>query len=612
MRDHVIALFEDLKGQLETAAGTGDAQAFVKIAHRFEQAMLLEGPDLETDDRTVRAFGDVLERMSKRGWYGDLLRITDSLLARGFRDPIIAASQAQALLDMDTLVADRSKGPWTALKLLAPLCEGADVPLSGSLAVAIGMMARAYKDLMVDAIAADDPGAVRTHGQRALACYRRAYEVAASFTADPRRWLWRWPATNGISLAARLIRLSEDPRQTMLADDWVSLAADIDHAKRIGRETLHRLNAILASNGSAERPEPWDYAAKAELLWSGLLGGEVADAAPAIDAFVRHPDVREFELTGTLRQFHSLLSETSDSFVEARTKIRLALSERFGRLPSVNRHVFKDFEQLTRPAGQSRPLRRRLEASFPDSTNLKFQRLLNLVAAARSVAALSRDGDRVIGTGFLVDGGGLAQQWAGRPVFLSCDHVWAGHILSSNTGDSLPSEQEIADALASQPPHVLARFEAVPDRAPIILKGPLFRSSVHELDVVILPVDADAVANIPKLRIAPDLRPQIGIEAYVIGHPGGRDLSLSMEARAIVSVPSLEDWADGRFLFHKASTEQGNSGSPVLVVDPSADGPDDDRLVPVAVHSRAEYPIENGAQAIANIAIRLDAVRQAL
>ena len=145
-----------------------------------------------------------------------------------------------------------------------------------------------------------------------------------------------------------------------------------------------------------------------------------------------------------------------------------------------------------------------------------------------------------LATGFLLPGRELHASFPDEPLVLTSAFVV--------TNDTKVKEQYAFSVPG--PEDVRARFQGHGD--------------LHELEVVwssfeaattILrfrsPVDPDGA-----LEIAPHI-PLIGAKAYIIGHPGGRDLEFSLSDNAILD-------SDERVVHYRTPTEGGSSGSPVF------------------------------------------------
>lgn len=163
------------------------------------------------------------------------------------------------------------------------------------------------------------------------------------------------------------------------------------------------------------------------------------------------------------------------------------------------------------------------------------------IAAAESVAHLLRPGGQGFGTGFLVDGTWLHPDLAGRRVMITNEHV----IPSPDNGDGIPAEA------------ASARFDAHAID-PITDLRAVFWSDRKDLDVCILVSDTLDASELPVLTPTDQLPMAVpGAHVYVVGHPGGRSLCLSIRGNDLLD-------QDGVRIHYRAPTEPGSSGSPVF------------------------------------------------
>jgi hypothetical protein len=146
------------------------------------------------------------------------------------------------------------------------------------------------------------------------------------------------------------------------------------------------------------------------------------------------------------------------------------------------------------------------------------------------------------------------------PVFLT-----NAHVISSNSADEAPL----------RPGEAVAEFTRLPDQPKIGLRELLFCSPRIKLDVSIFRIDTlpgfrslEPYPYLPKVSVDPG-EPQ---RIYVIGHPGGDELAVSLYDNSLVEY-------EGQYVRYRSPTKGGHSGSPVLTR----------QLKTFAVHHRALY-----------------------
>jgi S1-C subfamily serine protease len=152
-----------------------------------------------------------------------------------------------------------------------------------------------------------------------------------------------------------------------------------------------------------------------------------------------------------------------------------------------------------------------------------------------------------IGTGFLVRGGDFAAALAGRLLLLTNAHVVSDDLgVQAKHGSLAPEDAQIA-------------FEYLPEAAGKAFRARLlWTSPPADLDATLLLLEppVSAVDCYPMAQRVPIADGQQKV--YIIGHPGGRSLSLSIHDNLLLD-------HDGKRLIHyRTPTEGGSSGSPVF------------------------------------------------
>lgn len=168
--------------------------------------------------------------------------------------------------------------------------------------------------------------------------------------------------------------------------------------------------------------------------------------------------------------------------------------------------------------------------------------------AARSVCLLTTGKSYPAGTGFVMDGADLHPSLAGRSVLVTNEHV-------ARRPDGEPGVR--AEEL-------VARFTAGGNPTPAEGIGGftgVWWSPSAELDIALLVSPQLVSGSAPPLRPAaalPMVRP--GAHCYVVGHPGGGGLQLSIRGNDLIDV-------DRERLHYRTPTSRGSSGSPVFDQD---------------------------------------------
>jgi hypothetical protein len=203
------------------------------------------------------------------------------------------------------------------------------------------------------------------------------------------------------------------------------------------------------------------------------------------------------------------------------------------------------------------PTRRSAEASATES--LSFAKVLGKEGAvtlawykigldrARAVAKiLNRSGDG-FGTGFLIRGGSLLPALGDEILLLT----------NSNVVSHDPAVQAKYGTLGPADASVLFEALEAVGQEPLKVREILWSSPPGQLDTSLLRLDRPLPAFEP-FPIAKRLPMVDGVQkVYVIGHPGGRTLSVSLNDNLLL------DWDDTK-IHYRAPTEGGSSGSPVF------------------------------------------------
>ncbi len=165
----------------------------------------------------------------------------------------------------------------------------------------------------------------------------------------------------------------------------------------------------------------------------------------------------------------------------------------------------------------------------------------------RAVAQIRTSTNEGFGTGFLIRGGDLAPALGDELLLLTNAHVVSDDPGVQASDGALPSEDAliIFEALASAAEKKF-RVETL-----------LWSSPPQDLDATLLRLKPKITElntySISKILPVSDGKQKV----YVIGHPGGRTLSLSLHDNLLLD-------HDQRLIHYRAPTEGGSSGSPVF------------------------------------------------
>lgn len=434
-------------------------------------------------------------------------------------------------------------------------------------AEAWGLLGRACKQIFFESC---QPGSV---GARwALAAAIDAY--AQPYRAQPDQHTW-----HGVNLLALVSRAR--------IEGWHDIAPDVDPLA-----LAVQLSAALRALPPRAR-DVWYLPTLAEAtLGLSLATGDLQPVEDLLARYIGSPDVQAFQVASTLRQFtevwglEALTPRTRGIGLKGAAAI-----ERARRLTDVLRARLLQLPggELTLPAARAAALPPRAPGGSSgrdaggmaatqagaDSTDQAAQGQLEAILgaegpqtfawwragidAARSVAVVRQRLGKRLGTGFLVRAGDFGLTPADEPLLLTNFHVI--------------NAEGVAPGIRPEDAEVV--FEAA-DAARAWAVGSLVWSSPvdqHDASLLRLKQVPEGIAPLaistalPPLPAAGDKK-QPRPRVYIIGYPGGRELSFSFQDNELLDhegPPAGQPQIPGVCRVHYfAPTEGGNSGSPVF------------------------------------------------
>jgi hypothetical protein len=453
----------------------------------------------------------VLASLRRKGWFEQMETVADALLFTGQDDAQIRRQYAQALIDQGKLTA--------AVYVLEGLAERTVATDPQENAEARGLLGRVYKQLYVNAVNADPAAAGmavnRRHLQRAVDTYLAAYRSAPA--------IHLWHGINAVALAARAAR------------DGVPLQDGPDPAA-LAREILVTLEARKQQAPLAY----WDLTTAAE---ASLALGDTNAALLWIAQYVQQLDADAFELASTLRQLTEvwgLTIETPPGSILLLLLQSQLLQRKGGRVDVPAGKM----DETRQKAIEAAPVLEKVLGKEGVVTLSWYKIGLDRAGVVAKILNPAGDG---FGTGYLVRGGDLVPAFGDEILLLTNAHVVSNDpALQSTIGSLDPDDATI----------LFESCEAIGDQQ-FRVKELLWTSPPNELDASLLRLDPPVPA-VTLYPVAKRLPVVDGVQkVYVIGHPGGRTLSISLNDNLLL------DW-DDRLLHYRAPTEGGSSGSPVF------------------------------------------------
>jgi len=384
---------------------------------------------------------------------------------------------------------------------------------------ALGLIGRCYKQIFIEA-----PDKTTVSARQALdesiAAYHRPY-------AANRQNTW-----HGINLVALLTRASGFGLRVV--------RDDLD-ATAIAREII----ATLEAKPEPDR-DPWHFLTLAEAY---LALGQWDDVDSAVGAYVNGSEGHAFLCASALRQFREVWNvEDMDERGRAIAAVlRARALELEGHDLRIDPHDVTQLQAIQPPDST-------LEAILGDDAPTTYKFMLLGMERAQAVASIRRKLGRGVGTGFLVRASDFDLAPAGSDELLVLTN-W--HVVSP--GGLYPGQH---------PGFVDIVFEAADVPSAYNVKEIVWASPIQHHDAVFLRLEGypPGVKPMPIADTLPPLLDQTRV--YVIGYPGGSELSLSLQDNGLLDYegpPAGQPRPNGVHRVHyRAPTQPGSSGSPVF------------------------------------------------
>jgi hypothetical protein len=197
-----------------------------------------------------------------------------------------------------------------------------------------------------------------------------------------------------------------------------------------------------------------------------------------------------------------------------------------------------------------------LEKNFLGESTFSLANIRDMLDACSSIGCVTNKAGARLGTGFLVDGEWLGFGSAGI-VFVTNAHVISDKVPKAIYPDNALVTFEIESELAGTP--VFYKVDRVLGTCPPARLG---TSSDEALDftVVTLGREAQSAGQLKALKAAACL-PLVEnkTKAYVVGHPLGSGLQISLHDSVLLDIDDAE-----RLVHYRTPTDPGSSGSPVF------------------------------------------------
>jgi V8-like Glu-specific endopeptidase len=452
------------------------------------------------------------EVLNKHRHFAHTRVLGEAWRARQPFDAVIAKHHAQAEIDLLALDAGEALVR-DGLKQIA--ASGAAGPQAAKdTAEFEGLLGRVYKQRYVLS-----PGDLDQLA-RATEQYRKQYTSKYNY----------WHGINVLALLAR-----QEREGVAAAGDEVKPLA-----QRIVREVLEE----MATKGDGD---PW---AMATLSEAHLALGQCSEAELWLYRLLHHQATRPFHLESYARQLREIWQGDA-----ARAS---------NRCPDVlagimARHALRTERRVTLapadiPGLINNPAA--LEKNFSGEGTFSVAAIEGLLRACASIGCVQNARGERLGTGFLVSGKAISPRFEDRPVFVTNAHVIS---------------REVPNAIAPADARVSFELEVVKLGQPKVykVKELLYTSppgnlgdrspSQENLDVTLVTLEGQD-QGFDQLGVTDNL-PLVDpkSKAYVIGHPRGAGLQISLNDSVLLDIDD-----DERLMHYRTPTDPGSSGSPVF------------------------------------------------
>jgi hypothetical protein len=447
-----------------------------------------------TSEPPTRLVVQLLAQLRRKRRFACMTMLAEPFIQFGRATPIVKRQYAQALIDSGLLGA--------AAPLLRELAVEAHGTPEG--AEAQGLLGRTLKQAYVNAARAGQPLPALLQG--AMDAYANAY------IADRARNIW-----HGINAVAVAERARRDGHQVGSALQAVDVA----------REILAAVERAEEDNFGVS--DPWLAATAME---AHVALGTFDAALDRAMQYATDGLADAFELASTLRQLEEVWQLTDDS-EPGSSILPLLRGALLARQGSTVTHTPE-----SAPAEAARV--KGLEKVFGHTGTQTLAWYRNGLERCTAIARIERTDRRGEGTGWLARSGDLFQNGSDEPVLVTNAHVVC------DAATPVPG--------AFQFDEIVANFQILKHET--LATGVVWCSPVEQFDCTVLRLkDAPNVTLPLASRKVRAFKPPPRM--YIIGHPGGRDLELSLQDNHLLD-------CDDTYLHYRTPTEGGSSGSPVF------------------------------------------------
>ncbi|HBB95663.1 MAG TPA: hypothetical protein DC054_09750 [Blastocatellia bacterium] len=463
----------------------------------------------------------LLANLRRKQRFLTMAGIAESLVQSGVRTPTVQRQYAQALIDQGLLTPAES--------MLRAVVQ--DPNAGAEEFEARGLIGRIYKQLYINR---NDPKSPANQNSldRAIREYLSVYRL------DPQQHVW-----HGINVVALSARAQRDGISISGLPDPKTLAQEI-------RKTLDDREAQ-----STTSLDCWDVATRCEACIA--IGDMSQCLSDALD-YVEDKNADAFEISSTLRQYTEVwqLNDNEPPGNQLLPILRANLLKKRGAV------INQEFQQVKQEVKTVSAAVNDLQGIYGEDRMVPLKWYRKGLEQCNSVARIEKLNGKGHGTGWLVNASDFFPNRTGLLLMTNA------HVITDKF------EPFGNNPLAITPDDANVNFQALGDGHTYPLGEVVWTSppEADKFDATFVTIKGELPAEAKGLTIhkKPVQMAQPTPRLYIIGHPGGRDLEISLQDNYLLGCTD-------RLLHYRTPTEHGSSGSPVFE-------PDDWRVV--ALHHK--------------------------
>ena len=457
-----------------------------------------------------------LDALRSHRQFEALQLVAETLNGLGHPHPKVRLYLAQSLID--------GGAPSTAVDVLNKLA--AKTENAAEKIQTFGLLGRAFKDLYVHT---DERNKSRCGDLLNLAIDNYAQAFSQSKETD------FWSGENLIGLLNRAARKGQN------------ITANFD-----ANAIANKIEEVISRAPLKER-KYWHWASLAIVE---VYRRDWDSASEAMKIALERDGATNFAVAGTIRQLREIWD--IDDLGDAGAGLLVALQAKLLQLSRGQIEMSREEMQIARAIPESQ-FEKIFGAEGP-RTRAWMQRFLD---AGKSVGLISKKLDRGMGTCFIVMGEDFHPSLKGERLILTNDHV------VSPKPELYQSSPPLTEDKAEVTFEVFSEETA---ECTIGLDGIVWSSGAQDHDACLLRLKndlPDELKAMPTTHRAPIIDEDEPEGVYIIGHPGGRSLSYSMQNNELLDheCKATEGDVSPKRIHYVTPTEPGSSGSPAMNAD---------------------------------------------